>query len=221
MITRNEFFKILGISISNLILTSFVHREEIVPRIIGEMTEKEENSVRYDFKPLGIINPKTTKELEFNQDLYNSLSEKRIKINFAILYPVQFVKNKEQLRYNLGLFWLLFAEAGKITNIDPSILAKLGITESNLSPKSRHKKTGAQGIMQIMPIYSKDFDPYNPWHNIMRGAEVLRIELDRTKSLKKALVAYNRGYNKMVNDQYKDYSFYYTVAYKNLEAIIK
>lgn len=67
--------------------------------------------------------------------------------------------------------------------------------ESDFNPRAVSKK-GAKGLMQIMPENYPRLqiaDPFDPWQNIMGGAQYLRQMLDRFGDTRLALAAYNAG----------------------------
>lgn len=86
-------------------------------------------------------------------------------------------------------------EAAKDNNINPEILDALATTESRYSNEAT-SSAGAKGMMQLMPVNTKDINPRDGHQNIKRGAEVLSYFLKRNKGdMKKAIAAYN-GYGK-------------------------
>jgi soluble lytic murein transglycosylase len=67
--------------------------------------------------------------------------------------------------------------------------------ESDFNPRAVSRK-GAKGLMQIMPENYRQLqiaDPFDPWQNIMGGAQYLRQMLDRYGDTRLALAAYNAG----------------------------
>ena len=88
------------------------------------------------------------------------------------------------------------AEASKKHRVSFSLLKAVINVESAFNPKAV-SKTGAMGLMQIMPENIRNLrirDPFNPWENIMGGTRYLKELLQRYKGkLPLALAAYNAG----------------------------
>lgn len=92
----------------------------------------------------------------------------------------------------------IFDEAAEKFDVDKQLLLAVARTESNFRA-SATSDSGAMGIMQLMPETAEEMgveDAYDPYDNIMGGARLLSILMDRyggDKSL--ALAAYNAGGN--------------------------
>lgn len=117
-------------------------------------------------------------------------------------------------------------EAAKDNNINPEILDALATTESRYSNEAT-SSAGAKGIMQLMPVNTKDINPRDGHQNIKRGAEVLSYFLKRNKGdMKKAIAAYN-GYGKdpetkVRKEETKGYSDnYYKVLFPLIDSLEK
>ncbi|MEG3640876.1 transglycosylase SLT domain-containing protein [Magnetococcus sp. PR-3] len=79
--------------------------------------------------------------------------------------------------------------------LDRQLLKALVMTESSYNPNTV-SKTGAMGLMQLMPLTAKDMgvaNPYDPEQNLRGGAKYLKMLLKRFDSLVLALAAYNAG----------------------------
>lgn len=87
-------------------------------------------------------------------------------------------------------------EASRRTGLSFSLLKALIHVESYFNPRAVSKK-GAMGLMQIMPQNLNVLninDPFDPWENIMGGANYLKSMLQRFGGqLPLALAAYNAG----------------------------
>jgi len=91
----------------------------------------------------------------------------------------------------------IFDAAGQKYNLSPDLLKAVAKVESTFRPHLV-SKSGAMGIMQIMPGTARYLgvdDPFDPEQSIMGGARYLRENLDRFEGdIKLALAAYNAGW---------------------------
>ena len=81
--------------------------------------------------------------------------------------------------------------------LSPSLLLALIQTESSFRVKAESKK-GARGLTQVMPFNAKrcNLHPDQLWDlslNLACGAQILREEINRLKSVRNALSVYNCG----------------------------
>jgi hypothetical protein len=87
-------------------------------------------------------------------------------------------------------------EAAASTGLPPELIAAVIYHESGGNARAM-SRTGARGLMQLMPRTARGFgvtDPFDPRQNIMAGARYLRGQLDRFGgNLALALAAYNAG----------------------------
>ena len=92
----------------------------------------------------------------------------------------------------------IFDEASETYGVEKQLLLAVARTESNFRA-SATSGSGAMGIMQLMPETAEEMgvdDAYDPYDNIMGGAKLLSILLDRYDGDKsRALAAYNAGGN--------------------------
>jgi len=81
-------------------------------------------------------------------------------------------------------------------NVDPDLVKAVVTTESNWNPHAV-SRTGAQGLMQLVPSTARDLGVHNafdPQQNLDGGVRYLRMLLERYDGdLDKALAAYNAG----------------------------
>ena len=91
----------------------------------------------------------------------------------------------------------IFDAAGQKYNLSPDLLKAVAKVESTFRPHLV-SKSGAMGIMQIMPGTARYLgvdDPFDPEQSIMGGARYLRENLDRFEGdIKLALAACNAGW---------------------------
>lgn len=89
-----------------------------------------------------------------------------------------------------------FKEAADTYNVPVSLLTGIGMQESCFRADAV-SKSGAMGIMQLMPATVEEFgcaDPYDPRENIMAGAKCISSLLDKYNgNTELALAAYNAG----------------------------
>ncbi len=90
----------------------------------------------------------------------------------------------------------IFIEASKKFGVSYDLLTAMAQQESGFN-KDAVSKTGAMGIMQIMPETAKELGlehPFDAYENIMAGANYISQKLKQYKgNLDKALAAYNAG----------------------------
>ncbi len=86
-------------------------------------------------------------------------------------------------------------EAARRYDIDCALVKAVIKAESDFNPKAV-SKSGAQGLMQLMPGTAREvecFNSFNPQDNIHGGVRYLRKCLDLFGDLGLALAAYNAG----------------------------
>jgi transglycosylase-like protein with SLT domain len=94
------------------------------------------------------------------------------------------------------LYDAIIAEASAEYGVDPELVRAVIRTESRFDPMAE-SGAGAKGLMQLMPILSKELgveDPFNPRENIFGGVKYLSRLLDRHHGdVTLALASYNAG----------------------------
>ncbi len=109
--------------------------------------------------------------------------------------------NDEQLQRARTVQPLVAAAADR-HSIDPNLLNGIIWTESKFNPKARNKRSGARGLMQLMPGTSKAMAkklgvasrPYNPSFATQAGAKLLSIHASRFDNDETLMLfAYARG----------------------------
>lgn len=102
---------------------------------------------------------------------------------------------KEALKTNTTLE-KIFEKAAKTYDVDVELLKAMAKAESGFDPDAT-SKSGAMGIMQLMPDTAKGLgvkDAYDPEQNIMGGAKYIASLLDQYDgNVSYALAAYNAG----------------------------
>lgn len=85
--------------------------------------------------------------------------------------------------------------AARETGLPIALIDAVIRTESGYRPRAV-SRTGAQGLMQLMPATAQSvgvYDPFDPAQNILGGARYLRKLYDRFGSIRLAVAAYNAG----------------------------
>ena len=94
----------------------------------------------------------------------------------------------------------LIAQVAREQNIDQALLRAVVEAESDYN-QNEVSKTGAQGLMQLMPSTAKELgvtNPFNPLQNLTSGAKYLKQMLKQYDgNLSLALAAYNAGPGKV------------------------
>ena len=100
---------------------------------------------------------------------------------------------KHTQRYNQ----VYIDRAAERFGVNPKLIAAVAATESSWDPLATNKKSGAQGLMQLMPKTAKQLgvnDSYDSEQNIMGGTQYLAQLLEMYDGdLEMALTAYNWG----------------------------
>jgi soluble lytic murein transglycosylase-like protein len=122
-------------------------------------------------------------------------------------------------------FESIVMEAGEKHGVDPSLIQAVIHVESGGNPTAV-SKSGAQGLMQLMPETAAQLgvaNPFDPGENIMAGTHYLRLLLDRYGgNLKLALAAYNWGMGNLekrpaaMPDETKNYIAQVETRYRNI-----
>lgn len=96
----------------------------------------------------------------------------------------------------------LVATAAKEHGVDPNLLNGVIWSESKFNPKAYNRRSGARGLMQLMPKTGKAmakrlerrFKPYDPEFSVQAGAKLLSILLGKFDDDEElALFGYARG----------------------------
>ena len=90
-----------------------------------------------------------------------------------------------------------FKNAAAKYNLPYELLVSVAKAESDFN-KDDTSRSGAMGIMQLMPATAKYLgvdNAYDPEQNIMGGARYLSEKLEKHGSVELALAAYNAGSN--------------------------
>ena len=107
-------------------------------------------------------------------------------------------------------------EAGRQNDIDPLLLLSIAAAESNFDPNAKNRRSGASGLMQVMPkIHARRFSRkeggvFDIDANLQVGAELLRELIDKTGSLQRglkhyvgaALLSHDTGYGNKITREH-------------------
>jgi len=96
----------------------------------------------------------------------------------------------------------IIQRAAKQFAVEPHLIKSIIMAESSFDP-SAISKSGAQGLMQLMPTTANDMEvnnPFDPEENIFGGTKYLSLLLKKFKQDKKlAIAAYNVGPSVVAN----------------------
>lgn len=149
--------------------------------------------------PMQSVNfEKTLKEAKQNYNLQAINEKKSEKTNTTTTINKNSVTSTVKKEYSATAKQLedIFMKASKKYNVSIDLLKAVAKQESNFQITAV-SKSGAQGIMQLMPATAKALgvtDSFDPEQNIMGGAKFLSQMLERYNSnITLALAAYNAG----------------------------
>lgn len=113
----------------------------------------------------------------------------------------------------------LIGQAATKYNLDPSLLAAMMQQESGFNPRAT-SGAGAMGLLQLMPGTAREVgvqDPYDPYQNVMGGAQYLSKIRDWTGSSDPTdwLRAYNGGIGNWKRGVYPEETQRYVPAVMN------
>ncbi len=106
--------------------------------------------------------------------------------------------------------------AGKRNNLDPLLLLSVTAAESTFNPAAKNKKSGASGLMQVLPdTHASRFrkhggQVFDIRTNMMVGSELLRDLINKTGSLQRglkhyvgaALMSHDTGYGNKITREH-------------------
>lgn len=90
----------------------------------------------------------------------------------------------------------LFQRAEYTHGLPHHILARVAQQESNFNPEAQ-SGAGAQGLMQIVPRWHPEAEPFNVPKAIDYAGALLRSHFEKFGTWSKALAAYNAGPNRL------------------------
>ncbi|MDQ2695001.1 MAG: lytic transglycosylase domain-containing protein [Pseudomonadota bacterium] len=98
-------------------------------------------------------------------------------------------------RVNQRLYRRHIDKIARQHRLEPALVHAVIAVESGYNPKAVSPK-GAMGLMQLMPDTARLYNvrnPFDPVANIRAGVRYLRALMDRFRSVRLALAAYNAG----------------------------
>ena len=108
--------------------------------------------------------------------------------------------NENEIRYILNTVW----KYSEKYDFNPYIALAVMNVESHFN-HSTVSRSGARGLMQLMPFNFKEFGVDNSIEgNIKGGIAHLKRDLDNTNSMTKTLVCYNAGCSRLVNNSWRN-----------------
>jgi len=106
--------------------------------------------------------------------------------------------------------------AARQHNVDPALIHAVISAESGYNPFAR-SRTGAAGLMQLMPETARRFgarNPLNPVENIHAGVRYLRVLMDLfDNDLELVIAAYNAGENAVIRAGHRIPPYSETMTY--------
>ena len=96
-------------------------------------------------------------------------------------------------------FAAMFQRAEYTYGLPPLLLARQAQQESDYDPQAV-SSAGAKGLMQIVPRWHPDVDPFNVPAAIDYAGRLLRKHFEKFGTWSKALAAYNAGPTRLQNE---------------------
>lgn len=87
----------------------------------------------------------------------------------------------------------LFADNEQAFGLPHNLLARIAWQESRFDPKAYNAKSGAAGMMQLIPRFYPGVDPYDPNQAIPAAAGSLSTYFDMFDNWQLAIASYNWG----------------------------
>jgi soluble lytic murein transglycosylase-like protein len=87
----------------------------------------------------------------------------------------------------------IFHSAATLSGVPEKLLLRVGQQESNFNPDAYNEGSGASGIMQLIPRFYPDVNPWDPREAVPAAARSLKRYYDHFGSWTLALAAYNWG----------------------------
>lgn len=206
MITRRDFLALVG-----SLALGCEQRES--KRIEAGANFSSGEIVPYKLEFEAIKDPRKHWQLEYNLKIFDRLTTHQERVGFSKEYYSRHGRlvNGSIKVYNSVVLYPLFEQVGLEEFVDPYLLAKLAMVESEMRPEVINPDTGARGLMQVMPFNFRRGERYrNVEHNIRAGARVFRRALDFVNdNSEKALIVYNGDWNNFIrsNQKAKEHEF--------------
>lgn len=105
----------------------------------------------------------------------------------------EMTKGSNTVSYASVPYGATFNDAESMYQLPRFLLVEVARQESNFKPDAYNAKSGATGIMQIVPRWHPDVNPKDPIASIYYAAKYLTSLHTELKSWKSALAAYNWG----------------------------
>ncbi|NCB03104.1 MAG: lytic transglycosylase domain-containing protein [Spirochaetia bacterium] len=147
---------------------------------------------------INVINPNLTSHLKILSSSTASGKTESAGTDFADFFNASLASSAKGEMESVGAVNLdaIFQKAADTYDVPLGLLKAIGKAESNFDPSAR-SKSGAMGVMQLMPKTAASLgvkNAFDPVQNIMGGAKYLKDMLKQFNgNVELALAAYNAG----------------------------